>query len=177
MTTEDRRARVRAYVQENAAKGPDHVISLARAEWNRLEGLIADVSEDEAVAKPLEGEWSIAEVIHHITLSHRGNVERIDTLSNGRPYSGPPPVPGALPEDPPATFAEARRNFLDLVERAVEAIEKADPGAHLDLTTPHVAFGEYSWIEWATHMHVHARDHIAQVEKIKQALEAQRNHV
>jgi hypothetical protein len=177
MTTEDRRARVRAYVQENAAKGPDHVISLARAEWIRLEGLIVDVSEDEAGATPIEDEWSIAQVIHHLTLSHRGNVERIDTMSSGRPYSGPPPVPGALPEDPPATFAEARNTFLDLVKRAVEVIEKAEPGAHLDLTTPHVAFGEYTWIEWATHMHYHARDHIAQIEKIKQTLEAQRNRV
>lgn len=174
MTTDDRRARVRAYVKENAAQGPDHVISLARAEWQRLGALISDIGEEEATARPIPDEWSITEVLRHLTLSHSGNIDRIASMSKGEAFVGPPPVPGALPANPPATFAELRRNFLDLIERAVDVIEKADPEAHLDLTADHVAFGAYTWLEWATHMHVHARDHIGQIEKIKQALEASR---
>src|SRR5438067_11545055 len=145
----DRREQTIAYIKENAARGPEHAISLARSEWQRLEGLIADVSEEEAAAHPLPGEWSIFEVLQHLTLSHTGNVERIETLSKGEAFPGPMPVPGDLPKEPPETFAEQRRLFLDLIERAVDVIEAADPVAHLDLTASHPAFGAYTWVEWA----------------------------
>src|SRR5207245_9950280 len=117
--TADRRAQTSAYVKENAARGPGHAISLARSEWQRLEGLIADLSEEEATAHPIPGEWSIFEVLQHLTLSHSGNVERIATLSRGEDFPGPMPVPGDLPKQPPATFAEHRRQFLALTELAV----------------------------------------------------------
>jgi len=170
VTNEDRRDRMRAYVKENAAQGVPHVLGLARAEWQRFEALIADLTEEEAAAHPLPGEWSISQVVHHLTFSHAANVARIAALSLGEAFDGPLTQAGSLPDRSEPTFADIRRAFLRLVADATRVIEAADPSAHLDLTADHAFFGPYNWLDWAVHMHVHVRDHIAQVEKICAAL-------
>ena len=161
---------MRAFVKENAAQGVPHVLGLARAEWQRFEELIADLNEEEAAAHPLPDEWSISQVVHHLTFSHAANVARIAALSLGEAFAGPPTQVGSLPERAEPTFAEIRRVFRQLVAEATRVIEAADPAAHLDLTADHAFFGPYNWLDWAVHMHVHVRDHIGQVAAIRAAL-------
>jgi hypothetical protein len=166
----ERRERMRTYVKEQAAQGPSHVLGLAKAEWQRFEGLISGLTETEAAAHPIPEEWSIKQVVEHLTYSHERNLERIAAMSRGESFRGPLTQAGSLPERFQASFADTRRVFLDLVAEAARLIQAAQPGAHLDLTADHAFFGPYNWLDWAVHMHVHVRDHAGQVEKIRAAL-------
>jgi len=171
---------VSAYVKEHAARGLDHVKELVGGEGEAVLSLIAGVSENEAAYSPAAGEFSISQVVQHLNGSIERGIERLKTLTSGRPfvYEGPRIGPGSIPPDAPKTFAAARDAFAKGVDAVMAVLDAADPKVGLDLTSEHATFGPFNWLEWAVYSHhVHPHDHVLQIVKIKEALERRRQRV
>ncbi len=168
---------VRAYVAEQAALGLDHVYALVKADRDAMVAMIEDLGEDEAQVSPGADEYSAPQVIEHLNASFTRSIERLSTLSSGRPWSatGPAPSRGGLPEESPPSFAETRRRFIE-GEDGVLAVLKAVEGTKgLDLTADHADFGPFNWLQWAVYSHhVHTSDHLGQVAALRELILSRR---
>src|SRR5438477_10051453 len=105
---------VQDYVRTQAARGLPHVISLIRLDRDSMAALTEGLSQAEAAIRPKDAEYSVLEVLQHLNGSFARSLDRLATLSSGRPWSGASaaPQPGNIPADSPADFAEVRRQFL-----------------------------------------------------------------
>lgn len=171
------RETVRAYVIEQAAKGLENVKALIGGDRGAIEALTAGLSEDEANFRPSDDEFSIVQVLQHLGGNIERSADRLKTLSSGRQWvnSGPSAGPGSIPAGAPTSFAEVRHRFLEGEDAIFSILDAADPSARLELTVPHAGFGPFNWLEWAVYSHhVHARDHVEQIEKIRAELQKRR---
>ncbi len=165
---------VRAYVKQQAAKGLAHVKALVHGEGDAIIALIADLSDDAAAFSPGPGGFSVLQVVQHVNGSFERSIDRLKTLTGGRPfvYEVPRAGPGSIPSDAPESFGETCDAFIAGMAGVMAVLEAADPKVGLELTWDHVSFGPFNWIEWAVYSHhVHAHDHRVQIEKIKTALD------
>lgn len=156
---------VRAYVQEQASQGLDHVRALVGADTARMVSLIEDLSEEQGTQAPAPGEWSIAEVLVHLNTSLERSRARLETMSSGREWTNPPGA--GQPDDSEAyrTFADLRREYIEGMAAISAVLDGADPGRGLDLTADHAQYGLFNWLEWAVYSHhVHTHDHIGQTQ-------------
>jgi hypothetical protein len=161
---------IRAYVSEHASAGLDHVLSLVTEDNNRILTLIGDLTEDEATAVTPADEWSVFDAMRHLSASIDRSRARLETLSSGRPFVAPPMQPGQLGAEY-ASFSELRSAYIDGMAAFLAVLRRADPSVGLDLTAEHAAFGPFNWLEWAIYSHhVHAHDHVGQIEAIRKAL-------
>jgi hypothetical protein len=169
------REAVQAYVWQQAALGVDRVCELLEESTDRLMTLLADLNEAAADYRPAAAEWSVADVLHHVTSGFGRSQERIATLAGGRPWQPSRPGGGGLPDGPRDPFPVLRRAFDEGQTAVIALLRAATPGAHLDLRVDH-AQGSFNWLEWAVFLHyVHVYDHVGQVEAIRRALrEAER---
>lgn len=165
---------VRAYVREQAELGLEHVRALLRKDRDAMARLLQGLSEREAAFKPDASEFSILEVLQHLDGSFARSLDRLRTLSSGHPWSaaGGPVRPGSIPAEAPASFSEAKLQFLEGEEAVLAVLDAAEPSTGLDLTAPHASFGHFNWLEWAVYSHhVHLRDHIGQVTRLRRLIE------
>lgn len=169
---------VRAYVKEQAGKGLEHIIVLVQNDRDAIAIATDLLTEEEANYSPAEGEFSILQVLQHLNGSFPRSLERLKTLSSGKAWvnQGPAAVPGGIPMDAPSSFALVRQQFLDGEDQILKVLKSADPTAGLDLTANHAEYGAFNWLEWATYSHhVHARDHVGQIQGLRQLIDQRRN--
>jgi hypothetical protein len=165
---ESRVHRLRSYLRDQIAQGAEHVESLLRQESERILELTAGVSEEEAAFSPAPGEWSVSQVTQHLIGGYERNRARVDALMAGRAYGGPPTVPGTIPDERFASFADVRNRYVNARDAIVALVRTGDPSRNLQFTTDHVVFGFMNWLEWALFtLDVHSRDHRGQIEKIR----------
>lgn len=164
---------VHAYVVEQAARGRDHVVQLVSADYERLLSLIGDLSEEQATTVTEVDEWRVFDLMRHLTGGLGRSRERIGTLASGEPYvSATPSRPGSLGDDY-ASYAELREAYTSGMATILDVLRAADETHGLDVTAEHGRFGPFNWLEWAVYMHhVHTHDHMAQLERIVEALPA-----
>jgi hypothetical protein len=121
---------------------------------------------DEAVAHraPAAGEWSVAEVVDHVTLTLEEVTAIMGTLAAGRRPArtmtvAAAPVNGARP------LAElvARLERAQAAAAAFLAAQGDEP--HTDLRVADHDFGEINWKGYALILRLHYRDHTEQVRK------------
>jgi DinB superfamily len=156
-----------------------------RAAARELENAVAAVSASEARMRPIEGKWTIAEVVDHISQTQvRGAEELRHLLSGVRPPL--PPVYEALRSGAGqwapwellvAELHDANRAMVELLETAsgeppaidaptvrtvVVALRKRDDGA----TEPQIFFAELGWKQYALLQRLHLLDHRTQVKNL-----------
>jgi hypothetical protein len=162
------------YTREHASMGLAHVTLLVRGERDAMMALIGDLTQQEADERIDNGaEYSMSMIIQHLNQSFDRSQQRIEALSQGRPHilTGAGGGPGGLPQELDPDFTRVRQRFLDGENAIVAALEAADPSAPTDITAPHVQYGNFNWLEWASYSHhVHTSDHVAQVRRIKSVL-------
>lgn len=171
---------VAAYVKAEAARGLEHARALVKGEGDAIIELIAGLGESDAAFSPAPGEFSTAQVIQHLNGSFERSLDRLRTLIAGRPfvYDGPRIGPGSLPAEPPATFAETRDAFVKGMADVLALLGAADPAVGLDVTSDHVNYGPFNWLQWAVYSHhVHSHDHVLQLGAIKAALQERRERL
>ena len=166
------REAIRAYIDEQAQLGARNAAALARAEWDRIAAAASGLDGSLADRAPAADEWSAAQVLEHILLSLQRNRERLDVLYRGEPYTGPVQTAGQLPEQPQASFSALRDAFVAEAAALYDFLMAADSARNLQGTAGHAAFGDLNWLQWASYLHLHARDHADQIEAIRAAVGA-----
>ncbi len=153
---------------------------------HELENEIAPVSAEQARLRPVDGKWTIAEVVDHISQTQiRGGEELRHLLEGRRPPS--PPVYEALRSGagqwaPWELLKEelhaANQAMLDLLQSAPESLPMPDaPTARTVMVTlralpdgsmgPQIYFAELPWKEYALLQRLHLLDHRTQVKKLR----------
>ena len=167
--SDDVRDRVRSYL---LGQGEKHSwLEL----WPRVVGArvalldaVSDVSAEQAAFHPAEGEWSIAEVVHHAVNSSSGVARVIEQLAQGEQ---PPELTRTDPAREPAqaSFDELRRSLAaDSVNFASLAGRLPEPPS-LESTHPHTFFGDLHCRAWYLFQRIHDQDHAGQIAKVKEA--------
>lgn len=76
---------------------PDLLAEL-KSENEAWEALLADIGEDRMETPGVAGQWSIKDIVAHITAWRRRTVGRVEALARGDP-TPPPPWPEGLKDD------------------------------------------------------------------------------
>lgn len=124
----------------------------------RLDG----VTDETARRPPAPGDWSVAEVVDHVTLTLEEVTGFIRLLAGGTRPAAPMTV-SAQPVNrhlPFATLVERLRRAQDEI-RSVLAGLHGEPFADLRVSDGY--FGEISWKGYALILRLHYRDHAGQV--------------
>ena len=160
-----------------------------RAAALELENVVAPVSAADARVRPVDGKWTIAEVVDHISQTQiRGGEELRHLLEGRRPPL--PPVYEALRSGagqwaPWDLLKEelhaANQAMIDLLESAPEG--DPTPGAPTVKTVmvtlralpggesrAQIYFAELPWKEYALLQRLHLLDHRTQVKKLRAAI-------
>jgi hypothetical protein len=170
--TDDERLRIRGYLQAQAAKLTiPELIEKVRVDSEQLRAAAAAATDPSA--RPADGEWSVNEVLAHITSSSRAvNGGIVAAYERG---DQPAPIRDAIDAD-----AEPRPplEWFDLLASEREAMFSRVGGAagdeHLEVVWDHPFFGPLNWREWLLFLRVHDLDHARQVASINEALAAAR---
>lgn len=159
-----------------------------RTAAQELEDAAAAVSADEARLRPVEGKWTIAEVVDHIAQTQiRGTEELRHLLAGRRPPL--PPVYEALRSGAGQwapwellldELRDANRAMIDVLEGAAEEIASGAPTVKTVMVTlckradgsegPQIYFTELNWKEYALLQRLHLLDHRTQVKKLSALL-------
>jgi hypothetical protein len=164
---------VRAYVEEQATLGLDHIISVVTADNEHVLSLIDGFSEEEALVAPQPDEWSAFLVMRHLASSLDRSHTRLASMSAGRPFDNPPTATGQMSDREYASFNELRNTYRVGMSQILEALRAADSSRGLDLTADHAMFGPFNWPQWVVYSHhVHTHDHIGQLEALQRFVSA-----
>jgi hypothetical protein len=162
-----------------------------RTATQELENVIAGVNPSEVRRRPMEGKWTIAEVVDHIAQTSVRAAEELRHLLAGRR----PPLPpvyealrsGAADWAPWSELVEglhdANRSLIELLEP--ESLEPPREGAPTVKTImvatcqladgtrgPQIWVEELRWKEYALLHRLHLLDHRTQIKKLRAALAA-----
>ena len=156
------------------------------AAFAALEALLDGVSEAEARARALPGEWTIQEVVDHLIETHRPSLDELrDLLQDRRPGAGPIPASlqspdpmgrryGDLVSDLKRVHAETLGVLAGAPDRLTDA--QAPLVMVINVKEPDGREAPLSWIEeldWkayaVTAFRLHELDHLNQAKKTLKA--------
>jgi len=172
--------------QQGSRRSAAQIRERVAAGFSALEDFLDDVSEAEARARPIAGEWSIQEVADHLVATHRPSVAELrELLANRRPGGGP--IPAALQSVQP--MALRWTDLLDDLKRVqAETIEvlATAPDAPTAARAPVVMvinvkeadgresplhwIEELDWKAYAIIFRLHVLDHLGQARKLLKAV-------
>ncbi|MGH7263025.1 MAG: DinB family protein [Candidatus Rokuibacteriota bacterium] len=163
--------------------------------WNELQAVRQEVlkeaerlSQAQADWRPREHEWSVGEILHHLTLAEINTgklttklIKEADAAGKLAPYPSNltafPPLPQSPPgpaEAPPVVRPEKGHPVGQLLagikstrERSRQSIERlgsVDPRA---LTWKHFALGDLNLAQWWMLQASHDADHLQQLRAVK----------
>jgi hypothetical protein len=163
--------------------------------WTSLESVraeilteVAGLSQSQADWRPSEREWSVGEIIHHLTLAEVNTGKLTSKLFKEAPPDLPafpsalaelpslPPWPPGPAEAPPVVRPEKGQPIGELVaglrsararsRQSVERLATADPRR---LTFTHFRLGELDIAQWWMLQARHDADHLQQLRRVKAA--------
>lgn len=162
------RQRMTAYLKEQSSKDLAEITAQVREDWGKLLDSVKGLSAAQANFHPSPDDYSVDQVMRHITLASEKYHERIAALVSGSAVDVHS-VAGGLTEGDARTFPQALEAFQKVAQDVLSSVERGDHVANLDLTSRHNFFGPLNWREWLVLLAYHARDHLQQVEAIKAA--------
>jgi len=191
MTLRPEQVKARDYMHEKGTLLPaPQIRERVGAAFAAMEAVLDGVTEAEARARAIPGEWTIREVVDHLVETHRPSLEELrDLLDNRRPAGGP--VPASLQSIEPMS-----RRYADLLGdlKAVHAqildVLSAAPDRLTDARAPIVMvinvkepdgretplhwIEELDWKAYAVIFRLHVLDHLNQAKKTLKAARAPR---
>jgi len=162
-----------------------HDLQEVRAEiLKEIEGL----SQGQADWRPSEGDWSVGEIIHHLTLAEVSTGKLTSKLFKEAGASLPSfpadlaafaPLPAWPPgpaEAPPVVRPESGHRWDELLttfkstrDRSRQSVERLATGDPRRLTWSHGRLGELDLAQWWMLQAHHDRDHLGQLKAVKAA--------
>ena len=163
--------------------------------WSDLESVRAEVlhevdglSQAQADWRPSPGDWSIGEILHHLTLAEIATGKLTSKLlkeagatvapfpAGLAPFTPLPAWPAGPAEAPPVVrpesghaIADLRRDMRAARERSQQSIERVAAIDPRPLTWRHFALGELDLAQWWMLQARHDRDHLGQLRRVKAA--------
>lgn len=165
--------------------------------WNDLQAVrqeilkeAEDLSQRQADWRPSERDWSIGEILHHLTLAEINTGKLTTKLTREAGQAGKlapfptdlrafellPPSPPGPAEAPPVVRPEKGHPIGQLLadmkatrERSWQSIEKLGACDPCPLTWPHFRLGELNLAQWWMLQAQHDRDHLQQLRGVKAA--------
>jgi DinB superfamily len=165
--------------------------------WSALQAVRADVlaeaeglSQRQADWKPGEKDWSVGEVVHHLTIAEIATGKLTTKLAREAQAAGTlapfpvdldqfkamPSVPIGPAEAPPVVWPEHGKPIGELIatmkatrdrsRQSIERLASLDPRA---LTWKHFRLGELDLAQWWTLQANHDGIHLAQIRDVKRA--------
>jgi len=165
--------------------------------WSELQAVRADVlaeaerlSQRQADWKPGEKDWSVGEVVHHLTIAEIATGKLTTKLSREAEAAGTlapfpaglvqfkpmPNVPIGPAEAPPVVWPEHGKPIGELIatmkatrERSRQSIERLATLDPQTLTWKHFRLGELDLAQWWILQANHDGIHLAQIRDVKRA--------
>lgn len=168
MVTEDVRQRLVSYLEHQAKKDVPALIGLIEGPRDGLLALLEGVSEEQAAFRPAPDEWSIADVVRHVTAAEESVASVVESLARGAVPEGRRQTGSQTSEEgqPLTALVERLRAArADLLERMRGWPASPDVTARFE----HPFFGLLDCKAWVVFQRVHDGDHIGQIEQVKAA--------
>jgi uncharacterized damage-inducible protein DinB len=165
----DEQQRIRGYLTAQAAKlAPPDIVDKVQGAMRELRAAAEAVPPARFNDPPAVGEWSANEVMAHVVEAGRHFGGAIVRLLDGQPPGEPRDAAArdAAPRPLAVWWALLEEDRARLFARVLAA----DPGARLDATVEHRAFGPLNWRQTLLFMRLHDLDHAGQLQKIAAAL-------
>lgn len=163
--------------------------------WNQLQVVRQEVlkeaeslSQSQADWRPSAEDWSVGEILHHLTLAEINTgkltsklIKEAQAAGKLAPYPSeltaftplPPPAPGPM-EAPPVVRPEKGHLIGQLLgdmkstrERSRQSIERLASVDPRPLTWKHFALGELNLAQWWMLQALHDGDHLQQLRAVK----------
>jgi hypothetical protein len=165
--------------------------------WSELQAVrgqvlveVEGLSQRQADWRPGDKDWSVGEIVHHLTLAEVGTGKLTSKLTKEAAASGGaavfpadltefPPLPAGPvgpAEAPPVVWPEAAKPIAELIaglaaarERSRESVEKLGRTDPRKLVYAHFRLGDLDLAQW-WQLHVrHEGIHLAQIRDVKRA--------
>ncbi|HEV8676893.1 MAG TPA: DinB family protein [Methylomirabilota bacterium] len=183
MAREDEQAKLRSYLAGQSAKlSAGEIRQRIEDAADEFFGAVGGVTDAAAHTPPTAGEWSVAEILDHVTLTLEDATAIMRTLAAGKPARAlrdHRPRPAEAAASVAELLARLRRNqaalsdFLAACSTEPHTFGTARPGrrgpspatpggAHYRRVAEPV-FGEINWKGYALILRLHYRDHAQQV--------------
>ncbi len=151
---------------EAASRSIEDIFQLVRDEMDAMYAAIRAVPEEHLDRVPDGEDWSPLRTLQHAV---QANVQVAEDILNVC-------LTGARPGNPEPELPLDREALIhtqsEMNDSLWEHVSFADPSAFLDVTWPHMFFGELNWREWLLFLHMHAWDHRHQIDAIGEKLRA-----
>lgn len=162
--------------------------------WNTLEAVRGEVLEEvdglsqaQSEWRPSETNWSVGEIVHHLTLAEVATGKLTSKLTKDT-GSGLPPFPAGLirfaplppwpgdvaPEAPPVVRPEQAQPINRLLadmraarERSRQSVERLGTIDPRPLRFPHFALGDLDLAQWWLLQAQHDANHLEQLRRVK----------
>lgn len=152
--------------QEAARRSIEDIFQLVRDEMAEMYDAISAIPAEALDVVPDGEEWSPIGTLQHAV---QANIQIAEDILNVC-------LTGARPGNPEPQLPADRDVLIDkqteMNDSLWEHVSFADPSAFLDVTWPHMFFGELNWREWLLFLHMHAWDHRHQIEALGEKLRA-----
>ena len=172
--------------QQGSRRSAGQIAERVVASFTAIEEFLDDVSETEARAHGIRGEWSIQEVVDHLVVTHEPSiVELRELLANESPANGPIPAALQSPDPSARSWPDLRAALKRVQAEAAEVLRNA-PDRPTDARAPVVmvinvkreggSLEPVHWIEtldWKAYgiiFRLHVLDHLNQAKKVLRAV-------
>jgi hypothetical protein len=164
--------RIRGYLHAQGAKQtPAEIIAKVEAAMADLAKAARAVPAARFAERPEPEEWSANEVLAHVVAADTYFGGGVVAILEDRPT--PARGQGRGIENAPLRTADAWLEILGRQRRRLfDRVRAGDPGAKLDVTIEHPAFGPLNWCETLLFTRLHDLDHAGQLGKIAAAFGA-----
>ncbi len=125
------------------------------------------VTEEATRRTPAAGEWSIAEVVDHVTLTLEDAMRIMRALAAGRPAS---PMTDHTPASAGKPLGELVAHLRKRHTAVSEFLTAQTSEPHPALRVADSYFGEINWKGYALILRLHYKDHAQQIQKTRAAI-------
>ncbi len=159
--------RLRAQMQEVAHQDASSLKKALKDDWDRIEAAADGLNETQADFKTGSEEFSLREMVHHLTYTIEREGERIGGLLQQNPLDDLPMGPGMMPPGDVPPYPEVMRDYRETIASFFKLLDGIDDGYNIDVQSRNTVIGPLNWKEWMAWMLRHANDHVQQAENIK----------
>jgi hypothetical protein len=183
MTLRPEQVKAKEYLaQQGSRRNVPQIRERVTAAFTAIEEFLDGVSESEARALGLPGEWTIQEIVDHLVETHKPSVVELRELLAGRnPSDGPIPASLQSPDPTARRWPDLRDALKRVQAEAVEVLEAA-PDSPTDARAAVVMvinvkredgsleplhwIEELDWKAYAIVFRLHVLDHLNQAKKV-----------